>query len=291
MARLYGRLCLGVLFAGLLPLPVLAEPALPLAVRAEAVLLLDLLDGAVLYAKNADEEHSPASLVKLMTLYLAYEDLKAGRVGFDDPVIISARAARTPRYRMGLRAGERVPLRVLLEGVAISSANDAATGLAERLEGSEAAFVRRMNATGAGLGLSRTRFANPHGLPDPLQRSTARDLARLTERLLTDFSEARDLLSRRAFAYRGRVYRRRTSLFQDPGGVDALKTGFTLESGFNVAVAAARNGQHLVCIVLGAESRRSSFLEAGRLIEFGFGDWPSAAMPKTRRGRSRGGQD
>jgi len=146
-----------------------------------------------------------------------------------------------------------------------------------------------MNATAAGLGLAHTRFDNPHGLPDTLQRSTARDLARLTERLLADFPEARELLGRQAFAYLGRIYHRRTPLFWDSVGVDALKTGFTLESGFNLAVAAARGDQHLLCVVLGAESRISSFLEAERLLRLGFGEWRPAPRPKARRGRSRVG--
>lgn len=287
MARALGRLSLGLVLAVFLPSPAPAQTVLPPAVRAEAVLLMDLLDGKVLYAKNAEETHGPASLVKLMTLYLAYEDLEAGKVHLDDPVLISFNAAQTPRYRMGLRAGQRAPLRVLLEGVAIASANDAAMALAEHLEGSESAFVDRMNEAAEELGLSRTHFANPHGLPDPRQWSTARDLARLTGRLLTDFPEEREILGQRSFIYLGRLYRRRTSLFRDPGGVAALKTGFTLESGFNLAVASARSGQRLLCIVLGAETRTLSFLEAARLLKFGFGEEPPARKIRARRGRLR----
>lgn len=289
MARALGRLSLGVVLAAFLPISALAEPALPRPVRATAALLVDLLDGTVLYAQNPEEVHGPASLVKLMTLYLAYQDLRVGAVGLGDPVLVSEHAARTPRFRMGLRPGERVPLRLLLDGLAIASANDAATALAEHLEGSEAAFVERMNATAAALGLSQTRFANPHGLPDPRQRSTARDLAHLTERLLQDFPAAREALGRRSFVYRGRLHRRRIALFRDPGGVAALKTGFTLESGFNLAVAAARSGQHLLCIILGAESRTSSFLEAGHLLRFGFGEVTPVRRIKVPRGRPRSG--
>src|SRR6185369_13352164 len=132
--------------------------------------------GRVLFAKNAAEDHAPASLAKLMTLYLACESLDSGLVQWEDPVAISARAAQTPRYRMGLRAGESVPLRILLEGVAIASANDAATAVAEHLAGTEDAFVASMNAKAEELGLGHTHFANAHGLPDPAQRSTAQDL-------------------------------------------------------------------------------------------------------------------
>ena len=153
------------------------------SLSAESALLVDP-EGKILFAKNAEDERAPASLVKLMTLYLAYEDLDRGKADLEEPVQVSHYAALTPKYRMGLRAGEWVPLRVLMEGVAIASANDAATALAERLAGDETAFVERMNAKARELGLAGTRFANAHGLPDPSQRSTARDLAQLTAHLL-----------------------------------------------------------------------------------------------------------
>src|SRR5688572_26993088 len=131
-----------------------------LGLSADSVLLLDA-DGKVLFAKNPSDDHAPASLTKLMTLYLAYEDLEAGKAEWDEGVSISRRAAETPRYRMGLRAGETVPLGTLLEGVAIASANDAAAAVAEHLAGNEEAFVHRMNTKVQLLGLTATRFANP----------------------------------------------------------------------------------------------------------------------------------
>ena len=146
--------------------PAWAQAGRPLHLSAESALLL-APDGTVLFAKNPSEDHAPASLVKLMTLYLACEALEAGKVQWDEPVTISRRAADTPRYRMGLRTGEEVPFRTLLEGVAIASANDAATAVAEHLGGSEEVFVDRMNAKAEQLGLRSTHFANPHGLPDP----------------------------------------------------------------------------------------------------------------------------
>ena len=233
-----------------------------LALSAEAVLLLDA-QGKVLFAKNA-------SLVKLMTLYLACEALESGRAQWEEPVVISQRAAQTPRYRMGLRAGESVPLRTLLEGVAIASANDAATAVAEHLGETEEAFVEQMNAKGQELGLNATRFANAHGLPDPGGRSTAEDLARLTGRLLEDYPASRALLGGATFVYRGRVYSRNIPLFHDPSGVQALKTGFTREAGYNLAVAAWRAGERFVLIVLGAHSRSLSFRDARAVLAYGF---------------------
>jgi D-alanyl-D-alanine carboxypeptidase len=239
------------------------------AFSAEALLLIDP-DGKVLFAKNPDNDRAPASLVKLMTLYLACEELEAGRADLDELVTVSLHAATTARYRMGLRSGEHVPLRVLLEGVAIASANDAATALAERLAGDESTFVDRMNDKAKELNLTGTRFANPHGLPDPAQRSNARDMAQLTARLLQDYPMSRPLLGGQTFIYRGRVYTRHIPLFNDPGGVQALKTGFTHEAGYNLAVAAWRGGQQFLMIVLGARTRALSFLDAKRLLHYGF---------------------
>jgi D-alanyl-D-alanine carboxypeptidase len=254
----------------LVPAVARAEGTRFVSVSADSVLLLDP-DGRVLYAKNPDDSHAPASLVKMMTLYLALEDIELGRVGWDDPVTISRRATFTPRYRMGLRAGERVPLRVLLDGVGIASANDAATAVAEYLaDGDEEAFVARMNVKAHELGLVQTRFTNPHGLPDPFQRSTATDLAELTLRLMRDYPVSRTILGGQTFIYRSRVYARHIPLFADPGGVQALKTGYTQEAGYNLAVAAWRGGQQFLMIVLGAQSRSLSFLDAKKILRYGF---------------------
>jgi D-alanyl-D-alanine carboxypeptidase len=266
------RLLGSLLTLGLLALPVVAvaqvngrSPAL----NAEAVLLVDT-EGRTVFAKNPSLDHAPASLVKLMTLYLAFEDLEANRAELDDPVVVSHAAATTPRYRMGLRKGEIVALRTLLEGVAIASANDAATAVAEHLSGDEATFVARMNAKALDFGMTATRYANPHGLPDPQQRSNASDIAKLMARLLQDHPGARTMLGGQTFVYRGRVYARHISLFNDPGGVQALKTGFTREAGYNLAVSAWRGGQQFVMIVLGARTRAQSFLDGKKLLRYGF---------------------
>ena len=269
--------------------PPAAADGQPPRFSAEAVLLLDP-EGRVIYEKNADNERAPASLVKLMTLYLACEDLDAGRADVDEMVTVSRHAATVGRYRMGLRAGEEVPLHVLLEGVAIASANDAATALAERLGGDEPSFVARMNDKARELGLTGTRFANPHGLPDAIQRSNARDLAVLTGRLIQDYPMSRPLLGGQTFIYRGRVYARHIPLFSDPGGVQALKTGFTQEAGYNLAVSAWRDGQQFLMIVLGARTRALSFLDAKKLLHYGFvetGIEPEAVKPPRKSVRTR----
>jgi D-alanyl-D-alanine carboxypeptidase len=269
--------------------PALAGAQTTPGVTASAGLLLDLATGQVLYAKNAEEDRAPASLVKMMTLFLAYEDLRSGKVGLANPVVISQGVEHTPRYRMGLVAGQVVPFEILLAGVAIASANDAAAAVAEHLSGSEEAFVDRMNATASEMGLEHTRFANPHGLPDPRQRTTANDMAVLAQQLLREYPESREVLGQTAFTWRGRLYQRRIPLFRDPGGVDALKTGFTLEAGYNLTVAAGKAGHRLLCVILGAETRGLSFLDAGRLLKFGFGEPVKEVKRPPRRWKLRGG--
>lgn len=254
----------------LVPAPALAQNGRPPSLSAESVLLIDP-KGRVLYAKNPDESHAPASLTKMMTLYLALEDIELGRAQWDELVTVSRRATQTARYRMGLRVGEQATLRVLLEGVGIASANDAATAVAEHLSnGNEDTFVARMNGKAPELGLTQTRFVNPHGLPDPMQRSTATDMATLISRLLRDYPASRTILGGQTFVYRGRVYARRIPLFNDPGGVQALKTGYTHEAGYNLAVAAWRGGQQFLMIVLGAQTRGLSFLDAKKVLRYGF---------------------
>lgn len=275
--------------------PALAQNGRVAALSAEAALVLDT-DGKVLYSKNAREDRAPASLVKLMTLYLAYDELDAGAVQWEDPVTVGRRAALTPRSRMGLRAGEAVPLGTLVEGVAIASANDAASALAEHLAGSEEAFVARMNAKGTELGLAHTRFANPHGLPDPDQRSTAEDMAHLIARLVQDHPSSRAVLGGKTFVFRRRLYSRHIPLLEDPLGVQALKTGFTNEAGYNLAVAAWRANEQLVVIVLGAHTRGHSFRDARQLLRQGFQEEgieaaePQKPVKSGRRGGPRRGR-
>jgi D-alanyl-D-alanine carboxypeptidase len=283
-------LSLIIFVAFMSPAFALSAPRQPV-LSAESVLLLDP-EGRTVFAKNAEAERAPASLVKLMTLYIAFDALEAGRLNLDEPVTISHHAAITPRYRMGLRTNQQVPVQVLMDGVAIASANDAAVALAEHLGGDEATFVGWMNDKAQELGLTGTHFANPHGLPDPSQRSTARDLAELTARLLRDHPMSRPLLGGQTFVYNGRVYARHIPLFNDPGGVQALKTGFTNEAGYNLAVSAWRNGQQFLMIVLGSRSRAQSFLDAKRLLHFGFIETgleePAAPKPAPRRPAGRG---
>ena len=204
-----------------------------------------------------------------MTLYLAYEDVAAGRVNLDEGLTISRYAALTPHPRLPLHEGDTIPLQGVLRAVAIRSSNAAATALAEHLAGDEAAFVDRMNRTALALGLAATRFATAHGLPHRHQRTTARDVARLLDRLLADHPTSVTALGARDFTFRGRAYTRQIPLFKSPGGILALKTGFTDEAGYNLAAAARARGGRVLVVVLGARTRASSFADARTLLRYG----------------------
>jgi D-alanyl-D-alanine carboxypeptidase len=151
--------------------------------------------------------------------------------------------------------------------------------VAEHLGGTEEAFVAAMNAKAEELGLTHTHYANPHGLPDPNQRSTAEDLAKLILRLLDDYPSSRPLLGGATFVYRGRVYSRNIPLFRDPGGVQALKTGFTREAGYNLAISAWKSGQQFVLITLGSQTRSLSFRDAKAVLRYGFYETGLEAAP------------
>ena len=234
---------------------------------ARAAILIDQR-GHVLFARHPDVAHPPASLAKLMTLYLAFDGIAKKRARLDDLITLSSYAALTPRSVVPRRVGDRVRLCGLLEAVAICSDNVAATAVAEHLCGDEAAFVARMNAKALHLGLKSTQFATPHGLPHRTQKSTARDLARLVMRLLRDHPLSGEMLRRQSLGHGGRAYARKIPLFRDPGGIAALKTGFTNESGYNIAVTARCRGKRLVAVALGAATRKASFSEAARLLRY-----------------------
>jgi UDP-N-acetylmuramoyl-L-alanyl-D-glutamate--2,6-diaminopimelate ligase len=244
-----------------------ADAAARPRLSAEAAIVVDA-EGQVVFARRADTTHAPASLAKLMTLYLAYEDIAAGRANLDDRVLISRYAALTPHPRLPLREGDTIPLQSVLRAVAIRSSNAAATALAEHLAGDEAAFVERMNHTVQALGLTATRFATAHGLSHRHQRTTACDVACLLGRLLADRPASLTVLGARDFTFRGRAYARQIPLFKDPGGILALKTGFTDEAGYNLAAAARQRGARVLVVVLGARTRASSFADAQTLLHY-----------------------
>ncbi len=239
-----------------------ADDARPLT--AAAAIVLDQ-NGAPRFAQHAEMPRAPASLVKLMTLYLAFEALARGRVAPDTAVTVSRYAAMTPHPRLPLRAGDRIRFRTLLQAVALRSSNAAATAVAEVIAGDEATFVSHMNAAAATLGLTATRFATSHGLPHRHQMTTALDMARLLRHLSREHSTAVALLRETELRFRGVRYDRRIPLLRRRS-ILALKTGFTWEAGYNLALASREQGVECYIVVLGAPSRARSFADGQKLL-------------------------
>ena len=254
----------------------------PLVLSAEAVFLLDP-DGRALYAKNPAEDRAPASLVKLMTLYLAYDDLEAGRADPDEPVLISANAAQTPRYRMGLRAGDRVLLRTLLEGVAIASANDAATALAEYVGGGSVdRFVELMNAKARVLGLRDTHFVNPSGLDAPGHYSSARDVTKLARIAMRKPMVRRTVRLATARAA-GRTLTTWDDLLGRFPGLIGVKTGHTDDAGWSQVAAARGPGLTVYATILGSPTRAKRNADLTALLSWGLSRYRVVDAIDTRR--------
>jgi D-alanyl-D-alanine carboxypeptidase len=238
-----------------------------LRLSATAAIVLDAVTGNMLAGLHQDRRRFPASLVKLMTLLVALDAVGDGRTTLRSSVPISAYAAQTPHPRLACRSGSTLSLRSLLEALSVRSSNLAATAIAEHVGGSERAFVDAMNATARRLGLRQTRFATPHGLPHRDQYTTAREMARLFAHLLQEHPHARRLLSRTRITVQGREYQRDIPLLAPSTTVLAVKTGFTWEAGYNVAVAWAAGRTVRVGVVLSAVSRAASFADIRRLAE------------------------
>ncbi|MCV9907271.1 D-alanyl-D-alanine carboxypeptidase [Brucella sp. HL-2] len=219
--------------------------------------VFDADTGIVLGQDDATEQHAPASLAKMMTLYLTFEALKTGKLHWDDEMPISKNAAAKVRMKLYLKAGETISVRDAVNGMVIVSANDAATVVGEYLGGSESGFGRLMTQRARNLGMKSTYFANPSGLTAKMtQLTTARDMAVLGMSLRRDFPQEYALFSQRSFTYKGRPFNGHNNLMYRYQGVDGIKTGYTDVSGYNLVSSAIINDKHLVGVVLGAGSSR-----------------------------------
>lgn len=257
----YGRLLLALC---------LAFAASPVDARQQSHIILDYDSGAVLDADEADERAYPASLTKMMTLYLTFRALEAGQITMKSRLRVSARAARMPPTKLGLKAGGTLRVEDAILGLVTRSANDAAAVLAEALGGSESRFALLMTKTARRLGMSRTVFRNASGLPDRTQVSTARDLSRLAVRLIGDYPRYYRYFSRKSFSLGGRTYGNHNRLLLSYSGMDGLKTGYTRASGFNLAASAIRGGRRLVAVVLGGNTAQARDDRMAGLLDAGF---------------------
>ncbi len=242
------------------------EPSL----NVKSAILMDLSTGRILYEQDADRQIAPASTTKVMTMYLVYEALRRQEVSLDQPVIISRRADAAGGTRMPVRPGDTPSLNEVMRGMAVVSGNNACVAAAEHLEGDVKSFVELMNDTAKSLGMTRTVFKNPNGLPARGQVTTARDMLTLSTRYLKRFPESLRFHSQKYYYYNSYQGHNANTLLGECEGVDGLKTGFVASSGFNIVATAKRGGHRLVAVVLGAESSRTRARETEKLLELGF---------------------
>jgi len=226
----------------------------PQPVYKHAIFVYHPATGTVLEAENADEQMGPASLTKLMTLYLTFDALKSGRIHLTDMVPISEKAWRTGGSKMFVEVGTKVSVEDLIKGIAIDSGNDACVAIAEYLGGTEAGFAEQMNAKARELGMSHTHYVDSNGLPNPQQVSTAHDIAMLLTAIFRDFPEDTKYLREEDFTFNGIHQNNRNGLLHTDIGIDAGKTGHTDESGYHLASTAVQHGERLVVVVMGTNS-------------------------------------
>ncbi len=231
-----------------------------LAGRADAwsdrhsAMILDANTGAILHDENGDELRHPASLTKMMTLYLTFETLETGRLKMSDKISISEAAAAVAPSKLELDPGDEISVSDAVRAVITKSANDIAVALAEKIGGSEANFVRLMNARARDIGMSKTHFENASGLPNDDQVTTARDMITLALHLQDDYPTYYPLFATRTFSYNGSTFRNHNTMLNSFAGVDGVKTGYTRASGFNLVTSVRRSGRHLVGAVFGGAS-------------------------------------
>jgi D-alanyl-D-alanine carboxypeptidase len=219
-----------------------------------AAIVIDADTGRVLHARNADTRNFPASLTKMMTLFMAFEALENGTLKLNQPLRVSRRSAGQPASKLGLKEGETITVENAIRALSIKSANDVATVIAEALGGTEVKFAQMMTKRARTLGMKRTSFRNASGLPNRRQLSTARDMAILAQALIERFPNYYGYFSEASFQYNGKKYRNHNSLLKNYDGADGIKTGYIRASGFNLVASAERGGIRLIGVVFGGKT-------------------------------------
>jgi D-alanyl-D-alanine carboxypeptidase len=232
--------------------------------------VIEVDTGRVLHAERATDPWFPASITKLMTAYVALDQVRQGRAAMDQLLTVSETAAALPPSKMAFKPGTQIRLDNALKIILVKSANDIAATIAENLGGSVEGFADMMNTAAAGLGMRESHFVNPHGLPDDRQQTSARDMAILARALLREFPDNQDLFHIGAIQFGRRVMRNHNGLIGRYPGADGMKTGFICASGFNVVASAERGGRRLITVVLGSSSANERTLKAADLFDRGF---------------------
>ncbi|HEX2858739.1 MAG TPA: D-alanyl-D-alanine carboxypeptidase family protein [Alphaproteobacteria bacterium] len=243
-----------------------AAPA-PFSLNAKSAYVFHPATGTVLLNQNGDQQMGPASLTKMMTLYLTFQALKEGRLKLTDQLPVSEKAWRMGGSKMFVKVGTTVDVESLIRGMAIVSGNDACVVMAEKLGGTEEGFVAMMNKKATDIGMTHTNFTNANGWPDPAERTTAHDMAQLLTAIFRDFPEYKKYMAEEEFTYNGIKQQNRNGLLHANAGVDAGKTGHTEESGYHLAATAVENNERLVSVVMGTDgfsTREGETLKAFR---------------------------
>jgi len=233
-------------------------------------LVVEVESGRVLHAERATDPWYPASITKLMTTYVVLDKVRSGQLSMDTLLTVTEGAAALPPSKMGFKPGTQIRLDNAMKIMLVKSANDIAATIAENIGGSIDGFAALMNAQAQRLGMTSSHFANPHGLPDERNQTTARDMAILARALLTEFPEHQDLFHIGAVQFGRRIMRNTNGLIGRYPGADGMKTGFICSSGFNVVASAQRGGRHLITVVLGAPSANERTMKAAELFDRGF---------------------
>lgn len=244
--------------------------------REYAGIVIDAKTGKTLYEKAADAPRYPASVTKVMTLYILFQELEAGHLKLSSRLTVSEHAAAAVPTKLGLRAGATISVEDAIKSIVTLSANDIARTIAENIEGSEAKFAKRMTATARELGMNRTTYDNASGLPDPKQITTARDQARLGIAIYEHFPQYYDYFQTRSFTYGGRTYGNHNRLLGNVAGVDGIKTGYIRDSGYNLLTAARTQNRHIVVVGFGFDTGSARNAKVTSLVK--------AYLPKARSG-------
>ncbi|MEM8699071.1 MAG: serine hydrolase [Pseudomonadota bacterium] len=252
-----------------------------------AAMVMDMRDGRVMHSRGADRRQHPASLTKMMTLYLTFEAIQHGHIKLDTRVRVSRKAASQTGSRLRLRAGERVTVRDMIRATAIKSANDAAMVLAEVIGGSEKRFAQMMTARARQLGMASTTYKNPHGLTRTGHLTTARDQARLARHLFYDFPQYYNIFSRKTERAAGRRIWTTNRLLGTYRGIEGLKTGYTRAAGYNLVATAQRGSKRVIAVVMGGSSSRWRNARVAELLDMGF-QRAKTRVAVSRPGRSAG---
>lgn len=237
--------------------------------RTTSSIVIDAISGEVISSSNADERRYPASLTKLMTLYITFSALEKGELSFDDQLRISKFASNREPSRLGLKAGGTIAVKDAVLALIIKSANDCATVLAEALGGSETEFAKLMTKTAKDLGMKNTIFKNASGLPNKEQKTTARDMAILAGAIYHHFPEYYDLFSTPKFKYNGKTYYTHNHLLKRFKGADGMKTGYTSAAGYNIVTSAERDGHRVIAVTMGHNSIKSRDIKVANLMNTG----------------------